>query len=174
MGVAVGDYDNDGFPDLLRHRITADSILYHNNGDGTFTDVTAKAGVAAPGWTTSAVWFDYDNDGQLDLFVCRFVDFDKTKNTFCGDNEEWSNATTAFPNVYKPTRAGCFTTTATARSRTCQQRIRDRNGHSAKAWGVVATDINNDGWMDLFVANDTVAKLPLRQSRQGTIREKSA
>ena len=59
------------------------SILYHNNGDGTFTDVTEKAGVAAPGWSSSAVWFDYDNDGRLDLFVCRFVDFDKSKNLPC-------------------------------------------------------------------------------------------
>jgi FG-GAP-like repeat len=59
------------------------SILYRNNGDGTFTDVTEKAGVAAPGWASSAVWFDYDNDGLLDLFVCRFVDFDKSKNLFC-------------------------------------------------------------------------------------------
>ena len=66
-------------------RSTRHSILYHNNGDGTFTDVTAKAGVAAPGWATSAVWFDYDNDGRLDLFVCHFVDYSKTKLKFCGD-----------------------------------------------------------------------------------------
>src|SRR5579872_5899174 len=65
MGVAVGDYDGDGFPDLYVTQYPH-SILYHNNGDGTFTDVTAKAGVAAPGWATSAVWFDYDNDGRLD------------------------------------------------------------------------------------------------------------
>src|SRR5262249_55024777 len=68
MGIAVGDYDADGFPDLYVTQYPS-SILYHNNGDGTFTDVTAKAGVAAPGWATSAVWFDYDNDGRLDLFV---------------------------------------------------------------------------------------------------------
>ena len=81
MGVAVGDYNGDGFPDLYVTQYGR-SILYHNNGDGTFTDVTEKAGVAAPGWATSAVWFDYDNDGRLDLFVCRFVDFDKSKNIF--------------------------------------------------------------------------------------------
>ena len=83
MGVAVGDYDGDGLPDLYLTQYP-NSILYHNNGDGTFTDVTAKAGVGAPGWGTSAVWFDYDNDGKLDLFVCRFADFSKAKNVFCG------------------------------------------------------------------------------------------
>src|SRR5215831_18694730 len=66
QGVAVGDYDGDGFPDLYVTQYGR-SILYHNNGNGTFTDVTEKAGVAAPGWASSAVWFDYDNDGRLDL-----------------------------------------------------------------------------------------------------------
>ncbi|MGH9518843.1 MAG: FG-GAP repeat domain-containing protein, partial [Terriglobales bacterium] len=79
MGVAVGDFDGDGLPDLYLTQYPR-SILYHNNGDGTFTDVTAKAGVEAAGWATSAVWFDYDNDGRLDLFVCRFADFSKEKN----------------------------------------------------------------------------------------------
>src|ERR1700723_3537909 len=82
MGIAVGDYDADGFPDLYVTQYGR-SILYHNNGDGTFTDVTAKAGVAAPGWASSAAWFDYDNDGRLDLFVCQFVDFSKSKNKDC-------------------------------------------------------------------------------------------
>ena len=81
QGVAVGDYDGDGFPDLYVTQYGR-SILYHNNGDGTFTDVTEKAGVAAPGWASSAVWFDYDNDGRLDLFVCRFVDFEQSQRTF--------------------------------------------------------------------------------------------
>ena len=70
QGVAVGDYNGDGFPDLYVTQYGR-NILYHNNGDGTFTDVTEKAGVAAPGWSSSAVWFDYDNDGRLDLFVCQ-------------------------------------------------------------------------------------------------------
>jgi hypothetical protein len=73
MGVAVGDYDGDGFPDIYLTQYGR-SILYHNNGDGTFTDVTERAGVASPGWASSAVWFDYDNDGRLDLFVYRFVE----------------------------------------------------------------------------------------------------
>ncbi len=87
QGVAVGDYDGDGFPDLYVTQYGR-SILYHNNGDGTFTDVTEKAGVAAPGWSSSAVWFDYDNDGRLDLFVCQFVEFSKSSNKSCGPGEE--------------------------------------------------------------------------------------
>src|SRR5437588_1242729 len=87
MGVAVGDYDGDGFPDLYLTQYGT-SILYHNNGDGTFTDVTRKAWLAAPGWASSAVWFDYDNDGRLDLFVCQFVEFSKSLNKSCGPGEE--------------------------------------------------------------------------------------
>jgi len=79
QGVAVGDYDGDGLPDIYVTQYPR-SILYHNNGDGTFTDVTSRAGVAAPGWATSAVWFDYDNDGRLDLFVSTFIDYSKEKN----------------------------------------------------------------------------------------------
>jgi hypothetical protein len=87
QGVAVGDYDGDGFPDIYVTQYGR-NILYHNNGDGTFTDVTEKAGVAAPGWSTSAVWFDYDNDGRLDLFVCQYVEFSKEKNLPCAANNQ--------------------------------------------------------------------------------------
>src|SRR5215469_8945680 len=87
MGVAVGDYNGDGWPDLYVTQY-GKSILYRNNGDGTFTDVTEKAGLAAPGWASSAVWFDYDNDGRLDLFVCCFVDFSKQLNKPCGVHED--------------------------------------------------------------------------------------
>ena len=113
MGVAAADYNNDGYPDLF---VTAygRSILYHNNGDGTFTDVTVKAGLAVPGWTTSAVWFDYDNDGSLDLFVCSFVDY--TNKPSCGVNKAGQRYY-CIPRLFKlqPT-ASCFTTMATVRS----------------------------------------------------------
>src|SRR6201997_3652260 len=84
MGVAVGDYDNDGFPDLYVTNY-GKNILYHNNGNGTFTDVTEKAGVAAGGWSASAGFFDYDNDGKPDLFVTRYVDWTIKTNRYCGE-----------------------------------------------------------------------------------------
>ena len=106
QGVAVGDYDRDGFPDIYVTQYGC-SILYHNNGDGTFTDVTKKAGVAAPGWASSAVWFDYDNDGLLDLFVCRFVDFSKEKNLPCGVHEDGKHHY-CIPQLYQPMPSWLF------------------------------------------------------------------
>ncbi len=152
MGVAAGDYDGDGFPDLYVTQYGR-SILYHNNGDGTFTDVTEKARVAAPGWASSAVWFDYDNDGKLDLFVCRFVDFDKSKNKFCG-NERTGQRYYCVPRTYAPERSWLFHNNGdgTFTDVSMESGIGKVLG---KAWGAVATDINNDGLMDLFVANDT-------------------
>ena len=151
QGVAVGDYDGDGFPDLYVSQYGR-SILYHNNGDGTFTDVTEKAGVAAPGWASSAVWFDYDGDGRLDLFVCRFVEFDKSKNLPCamGDSPGY-----CIPRLYKPAPSWLFHNNGDG-TFTDVSKSSGIGNFLGKAWGGVATDINNDGRMDLFVANDTV------------------
>jgi hypothetical protein len=166
--LAVGDYDRNGWPDLYVTQYGR-SILYHNNGDGTFTDVTEKAGVAAPGWGTSAVWFDYDNDGWPDLFVCRFVDFDKSKNKYCG-NREAGQRYYCIPRVYEPMpswlfhndRDGTFTDVS------AQSGIGKFPG---KAWGVVATDINNDGLIDLFVTNDTVQNFLFANRGNGKFEE---
>jgi hypothetical protein len=167
MGVAVGDYDGDGLPDIYLTQYPR-SILYHNNGDGTFTDVTAKAGVAAPGWATSAVWFDYDNDGLLDLFVCRFVDFEKSKNIFCGygpTNTRWY----CKPTAYRPMPCWLFRNNGNG-TFTDVSKEAGISKNLAKAWGVVAADINNDGWMDLFVGNDTVPNF-LFANRRGRFEE---
>jgi len=164
MGVAVGDYDGDGFPDLYVTQYGS-SILYHNNGDGTFSDVTQKAGITAPGWASSAVWFDYDNDGRLDLFVCRFVDFSKEKNKFCG-NSATNERYYCVPRVYDPMPSWLFhnngdgTFTDVSKESGIAQ-------YPGKAWGVVACDVNNDGHMDLFVANDTVANFLLLNKGNG-------
>jgi hypothetical protein len=158
QGVAVGDYDGDGFPDLYVTQYDR-SILYHNNGDGTFTDVTEKAGVAAPGWASSAVWFDYDNDGRLDLFVCRFVDYDKFKHHRCEapkTPELAGQAEYCIPRAFRPMPSWLFHNNGDGTFTDVSQSSGIAE-HRGKAWGVVATDINNDGRMDLFVSNDTVA-----------------
>ncbi|MFZ0807972.1 MAG: CRTAC1 family protein [Candidatus Sulfotelmatobacter sp.] len=152
MGVAVGDYDGDGFPDLYVTQYER-SILYHNNGDGTFTDVTSKAGVATPGWSSSAVWFDYDNDGRLDLFVCQFAEFNKTMS--CGIDGEGMHHY-CIPRIFKPRPSWLFHNNGDG-TFTDVSRETGIAEHLGKGWGVVATDVNNDGRMDLFVTNDTVA-----------------
>jgi enediyne biosynthesis protein E4 len=154
MGVAVADFDNDGFPDML---VTAYGrpTLYRNKGNGTFADITEKSGLTkATGWTTSAVWFDYDNDGKLDLFLCSFVNYGPKERFACGDNK-LGRKYYCIPRVFKPTPSMLFhnngdgTFTEVGRGTDIEKAL-------GKALGVVATDINNDGLMDLFVANDTV------------------
>jgi enediyne biosynthesis protein E4 len=152
MGVAVGDYNADGFPDLYVTQYGR-NILYRNNGDGTFTDVTEKARVAAPGWSSSAVWFDYDNDGRLDLFVCQFAEFDKSVP--CGVDRDGTHHY-CIPRIYKARPSWLFHNNGDGTFTDVSQES-GIAAHLGKAWGVVATDINNDGLMDLFVSNDTVA-----------------
>jgi hypothetical protein len=153
MGVAVADYDNDGWPDLF---VTAygNCTLYKNNRDGTFTDVTAKAGLSLPGWTTSAVWFDYNNDGKLDLFVCSFVDYSTAHQFDCGVNQLGKHYYCT-PRRFKGTTSYLFRNNGDG-TFTDVTRGTDIAKAIGKGLGVVATDINNDGRMDLFVANDTV------------------
>ena len=153
MGVAVGDFDNDGWPDML---VTAYGrcILYKNNHDGTFSDVTAKAGVATPGWTTSAVWFDYDNDGRLDLFLCSFVDYSGSHKFECGDNKLGKHYY-CIPRIFRGTASFLYHNNGDG-TFTDVTKGTDIAKSMGKGLGVVATDINNDGRMDLFVANDTV------------------
>ena len=153
QGIAVGDYDGDGFCDLYITQYGR-SILFHNNKDGTFTDVTEKAGVAAPGWASSAVWFDYDNDGRLDLFVGRFVDFSKELNKPCGIHDDGRHHY-CIPKVYSPMPSWLFHNNGDGTFTDVSKESGIAN-HPGKVWGVVATDINNDGLMDLWVSNDTV------------------
>jgi hypothetical protein len=154
QGVAAADYDGDGLSDLYVTQYGR-SILYHNNGDGTFSDVTEKAGVAAPGWASSAVWFDYDNDGRLDLFVGRFVDFSKELNKPCGIHDDGRHHY-CIPKIYSPMPSWLFHNNGDG-TFTDVSKESGIAGHLGKVWGVVATDINNDGLIDLWVSNDTVA-----------------
>jgi hypothetical protein len=153
MGVAAADYDGDGWQDLYVTNYGR-NILYHNNGNGTFTDFTDKAGVAAPGWSTCAVWFDYDSDGKLDLFVSGFVYYDKTQKILCTD-ETRSSSYYCVPRLFKPRQSYLFHNNGNGMFTDVSREsgIADSPG---KSFGAIATDINNDGLMDLFVANDTM------------------
>ena len=132
MGMAVGDYDNDGFPDLLVLGYGR-CILYHNNGDGTFTDVSRKAGVENMGrWASSAAWFDFDNDGRLDLVIANYVDWKPETNTTAVTRARGC-AAIAILTCTTGRRPRCITTTATAPSRTSAkspvwERTRQRPG----------------------------------------------
>jgi hypothetical protein len=166
MGAAVGDYDNDGFPDLYVTQYGR-SILYHNNGDGTFTDVTRNAGVGVEGWASNAVWFDYDNDGRLDLFVGQFAAFDKASG--CGISSDGKRHY-CIPRTFPSTPSWLFHNNGDGTFRD----VSKESGIAAslgKAWGVVATDVNNDGRMDLFVANDTVGNFLFLNRGDGKLEE---
>ena len=166
MGVAIGDYDNDGFPDIYVTNF-GKNILYHNNGDGTFTDVTAKAGVAAGGWSASAGFFDYDNDGNLDLFVTRYLDwsFEKSKTCgraaapmYCPPGEFGS-----MPNVLYHNRGdGTFEDVSVASG------IAAKKGHGL---GVAFADYDGDGFTDIFVANDAIEQFLFHNNGNGTFTE---
>ncbi|HZS06814.1 MAG TPA: VCBS repeat-containing protein [Blastocatellia bacterium] len=152
-GVAAADYDGDGRADLY---VTSygRNILYRNNGNGTFTDVSEKAGVAARGWFTCAVWFDYDNDGRPDLFVSSFVEYDKSQITLCTD-EKRSQRYYCVPRLFKPTPSRLFHNNGNG-TFTDVSKESGIAAHPGRSFGAVATDVNNDGRMDLFVANDTM------------------
>ena len=165
-GRCRGDYDNDGFPDLYITQYGR-SILYRNNGNGTFTDVTAKSGVGVQGWASQAVWFDYDNDGRLDLFVGQFAAFDKEHS--CGVSSDGKHHY-CIPRVFRPMPSWLFHNNGdgTFTDVSKESGIASSLG---KAWGAVATDVNNDGWMDLFVANDTVGNFLFMNRGNGRFEE---
>ena len=168
MGAAAADFDGDGWQDLYVTNY-GHNVLFHNNGDGTFTDVTDKAGVAAPNWSTCAVWFDYDNDGKLDLFVSSFVQYSSSGTIFCGDNRI-GRRYYCVPRVFKPRSSFLFHNDGGGKFSDVSQ----ASGIAAslgKSFGVVATDVNNDGLIDLFVANDTLANFLFINKGKGKFEE---
>jgi enediyne biosynthesis protein E4 len=169
MGVAVGDYDNDGYPDLFVLGYGR-SILYHNNGNGTFTDVTKTAGVENAGrWASSAAWFDYDNDGKLDLVIANYVDWSPDRNFYCGDRGPGMRSYChpddfrgQPPTLYHNNGDGTFTDVSQASG------IGLKGGNGL---GVVTFDYDNDGWQDVFIANDHMPNFLFHNNRDGTFRE---
>jgi len=156
MAVAVGDYDNDGWDDLFIAGVNR-NILYRNNGDGTFSDVTQKAGLAAAGpgkpWSISAGWFDYDNDGWLDLFVVNYCRWAPGQDPYCGENKPGYRAYCdprlyqGLPNtLYHNNRDGTFTDVSA---------VSGIGAHVGKGMAVAFADYDGDGRMDAFVTNDT-------------------
>jgi hypothetical protein len=168
MGAAAADFDGDGWQDLYVTNYGT-NVLFHNNGNGTFTNVTDKAGVAAPNWSTCATWFDYDNDQKLDLFVSSFVQYSGTGTIFCGDNRI-GRRYYCVPRVFKPRSSYLFHNEGGGKFLD----VSKDSGIAAslgKSFGAVATDVNNDGLMDLFVANDTLANFLFVNKGKGKFEE---
>jgi len=166
MGVAVGDYDNDGYEDLYVTGFGGNH-LYHNNGNGTFTDVTAKAGVGGSGWSTSAAWVDLDGDGYLDLVVLRYLDWDFA-DVWCGEHREGyraychpENFKAVPPLVYHNNGDGTFTEVAAKLGL----------AKPAKGLGVAFEDYDKDGHLDLFFANDSMLEYLYHNKGDGTFEE---
>ena len=167
MGVAIGDYDNDGNPDIYVTNY-GKNTLYHNNGNGTFTDVTQKAGVAAGGWSVSAGFFDYDNDGYLDLFVTRYMKWSTAENKVCGGSFQTYCPPGTFPAttniLYHNNGNGTFTDVSQASG------IASKQGRSL---GVAFNDYDGDGFQDIFVANDGMEQFLFHNDRNGTFTERA-
>ena len=166
MGVAVGDYDNDGYEDLY---VTAygGNKLYRNNGNGTFTDVTAKAGVAASGWSTSAAWVDLDGDGNLDLIVLRYLQWD-FEDVWCGEHREGYRAY-CHPDYFKPIAPLVYHNNGDGTFTEISHKIGlDKPG---KGLGIALADYDRDGHIDVFVANDSMMEYLYRNKGDGTFEE---
>jgi hypothetical protein len=166
MGAAVGDYDNDGHPDVLLTGF-GHSTLFHNNGDGTFSDITKTAGIEDPGWSSSAAFIDYDRDGKLDLFVAHYLDFPLTAKqcaTSTGETEYCA------PSNFRPTASQLYHNQGRGRFRDVSA-VSGIAAARGSGLGVTAADLDGDGWADLYVANDGVASHLWINRHDGTFRE---
>jgi hypothetical protein len=181
MGAAVGDYDNDGRPDVLVTAVGG-ARLFHNEGGGRFKEVTATAGVGGKpdDWSTAATWFDLDNDGDLDLFVAHYVNWSRAIDAEVGYKIDGStraygppmNFQGTFPSLYRNEGGGRFTDISQEGG--VQVTNPSTGVPAAKSLGVVATDFNGDGFADLIVANDTVQNFVFENQRDGRFKEVGA
>ncbi len=168
MGVAVGDYNNDGFPDILITCV-GQNRLFRNTGKGTFRDVTKLSGLAGrQAFSTSALWFDYDRDGYLDLFVCNYVNWSPEHDVFC--SLDGKNKSYCTPEAYRGETCWMFRNrgNGTFEDVTAASGIFDT---SSKSLGVAMLDFDQNGWPDLFVANDTQPNKLYRNLRNGKFKD---
>ena len=166
MGVAVGDYDNDGYEDLY---VTAygGNRLYHNSGNGTFTDVTQQAGVGGVGWSTGAAWVDLDNDGLLDLVVLRYMQWD-FEDIWCGERKEGSRAYCT-PDVFRPISPLVYHNDGNGHFTEVSQKV--GIAQAGKGLGIAIADYDRDGHIDVFVANDSVPEFLYHNRGNGIFEE---
>lgn len=166
MGVAVGDYDNDGYEDLY---VTAlgGNRLYHNNGNGTFTDVTEKAGVSGGGWSTSAGWIDLDGDGLLDLVVLRYLQWDFS-DIWCGERKEGYRSY-CHPDYFPPVAPLVYHNDGNGHFTEVSQKI--GLSKPGKGLGLAIADYDRDGHVDIFIANDSMFEFLYRNKGNGTFEE---
>ena len=166
MGVAVGDYDNDGYEDLY---VTAygGNRLYHNNGNGTFTDVTERARVGGGGWSTGAAWVDLDNDGLLDLVVLRYMQWD-FDDIWCGERKEGSRAYCT-PDVFRPISPLVYHNDGNGLFSEVSQKV--GIAQTGKGLGIAIADYDRDGHIDVFVANDSVPEFLYHNRGNGIFEE---
>jgi enediyne biosynthesis protein E4 len=166
MGVAVGDYDNDGYEDLY---VTAygGNKLYHNNGNGTFTDVTEKAAVGGSGWSTSAAWVDLDNDGFLDLVVLRYLDWD-FHDVWCGERKEGYRSY-CHPDIFQPITPLVYHNDGSGHLTEISNKIGLLK--PGKGLGIALADYDRDGHTDLYIANDSMLEFLYHNKGDGTFEE---
>jgi len=169
LGCAAADYDNDGNVDIYITAVGANH-LFRNLGNGKFADVTTKAGVADPGFSTSAVWFDYDNDGRLDLFVAHYIDWSIEKDQYC--TLDGKNKSYCTPQAYKGESSSLFHNKGNGTFENVTQRA-GLHDPSSKSLGIALLDYDNDGWVDLFVSNDTEPNKLYHNNHNGTFTDEA-
>jgi enediyne biosynthesis protein E4 len=166
MGVAVGDYDNDGYEDLYVTGYGSNK-LYHNNGNGIFTDVTAQVGAAGSGWSTSAAWVDLDNDGLLDLVVLRYMQWD-FDDIWCGERKEGLRAYCT-PDAFRPITPLVYHNNGNGHFTEVSQKL--ELSKEGKGLGIALADYDRDGYIDLFFANDSMPEFLYHNTGNGTLEE---
>src|SRR5882762_906852 len=167
MGVAIGDYDNDGHDDVYITALDGDH-LFHNLGNGKFQDVTKAAGIQNASFGTSAAWLDYDRDGKLDLFVANYVQWTPKRDLWC--SLDGSTKSYCTPESYKGTSSKLYHNLGGGRFEDVSQKAGVAEPTS-KSLGITVFDYNNDGWPDIFVANDTQPNKLYRNNHNGTFTE---